>query len=285
MERRTSRVSWWAPLASALATIALATAPATLGLVAMDSAQAVTQYSLMSSSFTPPAQVYAAPLELGVELTTSSDQWVTQVKYYKAAASTQPHVAHVWNASGTLMATEPFTQTTESGWQTVNLGSPVFISAGSKFTVSVFSTEYYYSGASFPSTTVGPLTVNRGVYKYASTSTFPNQSAGYNYAVDLTVQSSVPAASTITTLPAAGNITYGTPLSGATLTGGAASVPGTFTFTSPGALLGAGNHDVSVTFTPTDSENYLPTTGTVSISVAQATPIITTPPKIGRAHV
>jgi len=281
VKRQASWALWWAKAASGVATFILMSAPVGLGLFGIDAAQAITKYSLMSSSFTPPTQIYHVPIELGVELTTSSDQWVTQVKFYKAAASTEPHVARVWNASGTLLTTQPFGQTTASGWQTVNLSSPVSIRAGSTFTVSVFSDDFYYSDASFPSTSVGPLTVKRGVYKYTNTSAFPDQSVGWNYAVDLTVQSSLPVASTITALPTAGDITYGTPLSGATLTGGTASVPGTFTFTSPSTVLGAGNQTASVTFTPTDSDNYSPTTGTVSVSVAQATPIITAPATAG----
>jgi hypothetical protein len=210
----------------------------------------------MSSSFVPPDQGYVSPLELGVQLSTSSDLRVTQVKFYKGAASTQPYVANVWDAGGNLLATAPFSQTTRSGWQTVNLGSPVIITAGSTFTVSVFSTAYAFSGSAFPSTTVGPLTVRRSVYRYTDTSAFPSQSAGHQYAVDLTVQTGGPVASTITAVPTAGNIVYGTPLSGATLTGGTASVPGTFAFTTPTARPTAGTSTVGITFTPTDSDSY-----------------------------
>ena len=76
-------------MASAFAAIVVAAAPMALVMVGLDAAQAVTSYSLMSSSFVPPDQVNVSALELGVELTTSSNQWVTQVKFYKGAASTQ----------------------------------------------------------------------------------------------------------------------------------------------------------------------------------------------------
>ena len=69
----------------------------------------------------------------------------------------------------------------------------------------------------------------------------------------LTVGQAPPA---ITALPVAAAIRLGEPLSAATLTGGAASVPGTFAFKEPASepLFGIGLR--TVVFTPTDSINY-----------------------------
>ena len=55
-------------------------------------------------------------------------------------------------------------------------------------------------------------------------------------------------------------------------------VPGTFVYTpASGTLLPAGNADLSVTFTPTDTTDYTTATNSVSINVAPATPTITWP--------
>jgi hypothetical protein len=60
------------------------------------------------------------------------------------------------------------------------------------------------------------------------------------------------------------------------LSGGKASVAGSFTFTNPGTVPAAGTHSESVTFTPTNPD-YSTVTGTVSVTVYQATPTVTWP--------
>ena len=78
-------------------------------------------------------------------------------------------------------------------------------------------------------------------------------------------------------------ITYGAVLSSAqlnaTATVGGTTVAGTFVYTPPaGALLPAGSQTLSVTFTPTDTTSYnTPPPMTVTLTVNQATPIITWP--------
>jgi hypothetical protein len=62
------------------------------------------------------------------------------------------------------------------------------------------------------------------------------------------------------------------------LTGGNASVAGNFAFTAPSTAPSVGTTTYSVTFTPTDSGNYTTATANVSVTVAKATPTITTQP-------
>jgi len=70
-------------------------------------------------------------------------------------------------------------------------------------------------------------------------------------------------------------INYGTALS-ATQLNATASVPGAFVYDPAlGTVLSAGTHQLAVTFTPNDSVDYAVSTGTVSITVNQATPTIT----------
>ncbi len=76
------------------------------------------------------------------------------------------------------------------------------------------------------------------------------------------------------TIPPA--ITYGTALGGAQLSA-SSTVAGTFVYTpASGAVLAAGSHTLSVTFTPTDSTSYnAPAAVQVTIDVNKATPTIT----------
>ena len=86
----------------------------------------------------------------------------------------------------------------------------------------------------------------------------------------------------VTTQPTASGIVYGQSLSASLLSGGVASVPGTFvtvpgTFTwgNPSTQPAVGTSLQAYTFTPTDTVNYQATSGTVSVTVAKATPVIT----------
>src|SRR5207237_5220912 len=55
-----------------------------------------------------------------------------------------------------------------------------------------------------------------------------------------------------------------------------ASVPGTLVYTpAAGSIPAAGSDTLSVTFTPTDTTNYMTATKTVQITVTQAAPVIT----------
>jgi hypothetical protein len=106
----------------------------------------------------------------------------------------------------------------------------------------------------------------------------PTDTANYNPAsgsVSVTVHK---AASLVTTWPTASAITYGQTLADSILSEGAASVPGSFAFTTPATLPEAGTALQDVTFTPTDGTNYSTLTGTTSLTVDKATPTVTTWP-------
>jgi hypothetical protein len=83
-------------------------------------------------------------------------------------------------------------------------------------------------------------------------------------------------ASTIT-WPGPATIPYGTALSGAQLNA-SSSVPGTLLYTPAlGAILTAGPHTLFVSFTPTDTLDYLGATSSVSINVSQVASAISWP--------
>ena len=83
---------------------------------------------------------------------------------------------------------------------------------------------------------------------------------------------------TITSNPTAAPITYGQTLSGATLSGGSASVSGSFAFASPNTVPTAGTASQSVNFTPSDSTNYNTVSGisvNVTVNKANSTLVVT----------
>jgi hypothetical protein len=71
---------------------------------------------------------------------------------------------------------------------------------------------------------------------------------------------------TILTPPNSSTIVYGQTLSSSVLSGGEASVQGTFTWTSPSTAPTVGISSQSITFTPTDSANYETVTTLVSVT-------------------
>jgi hypothetical protein len=89
--------------------------------------------------------------------------------------------------------------------------------------------------------------------------------------LNVTMTVSLKTTPTITTAPTATAITYGQSLASSTLSGGVASVAGTFAFTTPSTAPGAGTAAQGVTFTPTDTANYNTATTTASVQVNPAT--------------
>ena len=75
---------------------------------------------------------------------------------------------------------------------------------------------------------------------------------------------------TISVAPTASSITYGQTLASSMLSGGTASVLGSFAFTAPATVLNAGTVSQVVTFTPADATNYNTTSTTASVTVNPA---------------
>jgi hypothetical protein len=74
------------------------------------------------------------------------------------------------------------------------------------------------------------------------------------------------------TWPTPANIVYGTALSGTQLDA-TASVAGSFLYSpAAGTVLSVGQHTLSVTFTPTDTTDYIPATASVTLTVIPVTP-------------
>jgi hypothetical protein len=143
----------------------------------------------------------------------------------------------------------------------------------------VAPTVSYYSGTFSSVAQLAGLTPLAGAPAHAGAYTvlasFPG-SADYRSGQALTTFTIAQATPTITWVSPA-DITYGTALS-ATQLDATADAAGTFAYSPDlGAVLGAGSHSLSVTFTPTDTADYTSAsvTRTVTLTVLKATPTIT----------
>ena len=87
----------------------------------------------------PPFVFLQAPIELGMKFRSSSPGFVTALMYYKAPSGSGLITGNLWSSTGTLLATKDFTSETASGWQTVQLTTPVAITANTTYIVSYFS--------------------------------------------------------------------------------------------------------------------------------------------------
>ncbi len=108
------------------------------------------------------------------------------------------------------------------------------------------------------------------VYFTQNTPSYPDNYRQLTTTVKLTVNKITPM---IDTIPAASDITYGEPLSNSVLSGGEASVPGTFTWTNATAKPSVSDSGVtaySVTFTPDDTAHYNTVTTSLTLTVNKA---------------
>jgi hypothetical protein len=135
-------------------------------------------------------------IELGVKFRTSIDGNITGIRFYKAAGNGGTHTAHLWSASGQLLATATFTGETASGWQVATLSTPIHVTADTTYIASYHSDSGGYSatGGYFNGSGAGgwPVTAlasgvdgGNGLYLYGPAA-FPNNSYnGGNYWVDV----------------------------------------------------------------------------------------------------
>jgi len=205
-------------------------------------------------------------VELGVKFTSTTDGYITAIRFYKAAANTGTHTGSLWSASGQLLARVTFTGESASGWQTATFSQPVAITAGATYTASYFAPRGHYSVSRnyFSSAfTSGPLRVvaNGGVYRYGSSSAFPSSSyQGSNYWVDVVMSSTPPVDNTPPT------VTGATPASGASNVLTSASPSVTFS-----EALNAATVNSSTVFLRNAAGQVIPTTVTYNAANRTAT--------------
>ena len=141
--------------------------------------------SLLASFTVSSDGIDANALNLGVRMTATQAVTITRIRFYKLAESNGTHTAHVWAASGSLVASQAFTGETASGWQEVTLSSPVAIASGAEFTVGYFTSAGHYPRGSFNVPTGSPFSGVNGAYEYSAVDgAYPPNNQGTNYGID-----------------------------------------------------------------------------------------------------
>jgi hypothetical protein len=160
---------------------------ATKALSIVISAPQTTYYTIWPATTVPGVVDYGpdSAVELGVKFRSDVAGTIIGVRFYKASTNTGTHVGNLWSSDGTRLATATFTGETASGWQQVNFATPVAISANTVYVASYHTNvghdsenQYYFASQGMDSPPLHALAdgvsgVN-GVYRYGSTSSFPN---------------------------------------------------------------------------------------------------------------
>ena len=191
--------------------------------------------------------------------------------------------------AGTASQGFTFTPTDAVNYYTATGSVSVVVSKATPTVMSVAATGITY-GAALSSSTLSGTKSTPGTLAFTLPSTVPSagtanqawtftptDSSNYNTATGTVSMLVSKANPTITTAPIASSITYGQTLASSTLSGGVASVPGTFAFTALTTAPSAGTASQGFTFIPTDTTNYSTKSGTVSVTVDRITPTVTWP--------
>jgi probable HAF family extracellular repeat protein len=142
-------------------------------------------------------------VELGVKFQSAVAGSVTAIRFYKGPQNTGTHAGNLWDVSGTLLATATFSNESPSGWQQVNLSSPVSIMPNTIYVASYHTNEGFYSvndnyfaSSHASGLLTAPATgsaAGNGVYAYGSTSAFPADTyLASNYWVDVVFAPATP---------------------------------------------------------------------------------------------
>jgi hypothetical protein len=133
--------------------------------------------------------------EMGTEIRVSQPAALTAIRFYKSpSGETGTHVGRVWTMDGTQIAQVTFTGETGSGWQQQALASPIALTPGTTYVVSVNMNNYYVvtlSGLA-SSLTSGPVSTvangANGVYAGVA-GAFPSETwSSSNYFIDAVVR-------------------------------------------------------------------------------------------------
>jgi hypothetical protein len=162
-------------------------------------------YSIWDATIVPSVAYYndQQAVELGVKFSTDENGYITALRFYRGSGNTGANfIGHLWSASGTLLATATFPTGTTSGWQQVELSTPVAVTAGTTYVASYYTTSGYavsrpyftssneaaYRGTILYALIDGEVGGN-GVYRYGSGGGFPSSTyESTNYWVDVVFQ-------------------------------------------------------------------------------------------------
>ncbi|MCW2881873.1 MAG: hypothetical protein JWQ95_5973 [Sphaerisporangium sp.] len=151
--------------------------------------------SIWASDATPTkaSENDSSSVNVGVRFTSDVAGTITGIRFYKGAGNTGTHVGSLWTSTGTLLASGSFIGETASGWQMLTFATPVTISANTTYVASYLAPSGHYAGDSgyftsgpYVNSPLRTASGSNGVYKYSSSSAFPNTTYnGGNYWVDV----------------------------------------------------------------------------------------------------
>ncbi len=133
-----------------------------------------------------PTTADGTPVEVGTAFTVAQNAQVTAIRFYKETGNSGTHRGTLWSPAGQALAQVTFSNETASGWQTAQLSTPVAVTPGQTYLVSVFDPngKFSFTGGYFASDmTRGILTApggSNGRYLYAPNGGMPASS--YNSA-------------------------------------------------------------------------------------------------------
>jgi len=201
---------------------------------------------------------------------------------YSPASGTIPKAGtHILQTTFTPTDSANYTTASSSVSLTVNKATPVItwsnpadITSGTALSSTQLNALASVSGT-FVYTPAAGTVLNAGTHTLHVDFT-PADTANYrNASKDVTINLAGQITTPAITWSKPADITYGTALSSTQLNA-LASVSGTFVYTpASGTILGAGVHTLQTIFTPTDLTNYTTASGSVSLTVSKATPLIT----------
>ena len=185
----------WSPLATGSNTIRARAIDDSLNIGAAASVTVTVTASSSLSFFSgvTPGNVSVSDsnsVELGLKFSSTQAGTISAIRFYKGPLNTGTHTAHLWTATGTLLASANFTGESSSGWQQANFAAPVAISAGVSYVASYHTPGNYSADDNYFSAarTVGPLSapVGNGLYTYGANPALPASTfSGSNYYVDV----------------------------------------------------------------------------------------------------
>ncbi len=154
--------------------------------------------SLWNSNAVPasPNATDPSPVEVGVKFRSDVNGTISAIRFFKGSRNTGTHTVSLWSTNGTLLARAVSSNESASGWQQVNLTSPVAITANTTYIASYHTTSGFYAitQSYFASpydnaplhAPADAASGGNGVYRYTSTPGFPgNTWSGSNYWVDV----------------------------------------------------------------------------------------------------
>jgi glucose/arabinose dehydrogenase/endonuclease YncB( thermonuclease family) len=134
-------------------------------------------------------------IEVGVKFRPDQAGFITGLRFYKGPNNGGTHVGHLWSSTGTLLSTATFAGESATGWQQVNLPSPIAVTANTTYVASYHMDNGGYSADQntfAASVDRGPLHAlasagsgGNGVYMYGSSAFPTNTFNATNYWVDV----------------------------------------------------------------------------------------------------